>query len=75
VSSCSNCLDFQARRADLRFRPAPGEKPAHVHTLNGSALALPRLMVALLENYQDKDGGVRIPDALQARLGIRRLEP
>jgi len=75
VSSCSNCLDFQARRADLRFRPAPGEKPAHVHTLNGSALALPRLMVALLESCQDKDGGVRIPDALQARLGIRRLEP
>jgi seryl-tRNA synthetase len=75
VSSCSNCVDFQARRADLRYRPAPGEKPAFVHTLNGSALALPRLLVALLETYQDEGGGVRIPDPLRARMGSERLTP
>jgi seryl-tRNA synthetase len=75
VSSCSNCGDFQARRADLRFRPAPGEKPAFVHTLNGSALALPRLMVALLETYQEETGGVTIPDALRDRMGLERLAP
>jgi seryl-tRNA synthetase len=73
VSSCSNCTDFQARRADLRFRPAASEKPAYVHTLNGSALALPRLMVALLETYQDEAGAVVIPDALRGRMGIDRL--
>ncbi len=75
VSSCSNCRDYQARRADLRFRPAPGERPLFVHTLNGSALALPRLMVALLETYQEEDGGVRIPEPLRDRLGTRRLQP
>jgi len=75
VSSCSNCLDYQARRADLRFRPAPGERPEFLHTLNGSALALPRLMVALLETYQEEDGGVRIPEPLRDRFGAGRLEP
>jgi seryl-tRNA synthetase len=73
VSSCSNCGDFQARRADLRFRPAPGEKPVYLHTLNGSALALPRLMVALLETYQDESGGVTIPEVLRERMGLDRL--
>ncbi|MEX0843317.1 MAG: serine--tRNA ligase, partial [Gemmatimonadota bacterium] len=74
VSSCSNFTDFQARRADLRFRPAPGERPEFVHTLNGSALALPRLLVALLETYQEEDGSVRLPDLLAGRMGVERLE-
>jgi seryl-tRNA synthetase len=75
VSSCSTFGAFQARRANLRFRPAPGEKPDFVHTLNGSALALPRLMVALLETGQEADGGVRLPPVLAARMGLERLEP
>ena len=73
VSSCSNFTDYQARRADLRFRPAPGERPEFVHTLNGSALALPRLLVALLETYQEEDGSVRLPDLLAGRMGVERL--
>jgi seryl-tRNA synthetase len=73
VSSCSSCGDFQARRANLRYRPAPGEKPEFVHTLNGSALALPRLVVALLETYQDAQGGVRVPEALRDVMGADRL--
>jgi seryl-tRNA synthetase len=60
VSSCSTFGDFQARRANIRFRPAGREKPVFVHTLNGSALALPRLMVALLETYQEADGTVTV---------------
>lgn len=75
VSSCSTFGDYQARRANLRFRPAPGQGPDFVHTLNGSALALPRLLVALLETYQEEDGGVRLPGLLQDRLGVDRLEP
>jgi seryl-tRNA synthetase len=75
VSSCSTFTDYQARRANLRFRPAPGASPEFVHTLNGSALALPRLLVALLETYQDEDGGVRLPPVLQDRLGMERLDP
>ncbi|MEX0936157.1 MAG: serine--tRNA ligase [Gemmatimonadota bacterium] len=73
VSSCSTCGDFQARRANLRFRPAPGEKPEYLHTLNGSALALPRLMVALLETYQEADGSVAVPPPLEAGMGTARL--
>lgn len=64
VSSCSNFGDFQARRANIRYRPAPGAKPELVHTLNGSGLALPRVMIAILENYQQADGSVRIPEVL-----------
>lgn len=75
VSSCSTFGDYQARRANLRFRPAPGEKPEFLHTLNGSALALPRIMVALLETYQMEDGSVRIPEVLQGRFGRDRLTP
>lgn len=74
VSSVSVCTDFQARRANLRYRPAPGEKPEFVHTLNGSALALPRVMVALLETYQQADGSVRVPEVLRSRLGFDRFE-
>ena len=64
ISSCSNCLDFQARRANIRFRRAPGAKPEFVHTLNGSGLAVGRTVAAILENYQQADGTVRVPDAL-----------
>jgi seryl-tRNA synthetase len=69
ISSCSNCGDFQARRADLRYRPEPGAKPRFVHTLNGSGLAVGRTLVAVLENYQQADGSVLIPEALRPYLG------
>ena len=73
VSSCSNFTDFQARRANIRFRPAPGEKPRFVHTLNGSALALPRVVAALLEHHQRPDGSVAVPAALQPYFGAARI--
>ncbi len=65
VSSCSVFADFQARRAGIRYRPAPGERPRFVHTLNGSALALPRVVDAVLETYQQEDGSVVVPDVLR----------
>ncbi|GAH08634.1 unnamed protein product, partial [marine sediment metagenome] len=64
ISSISNCTDFQARRGLIRFKEVEGSKPQLVYTLNGSSLALPRLMVALLEVYQQKDGSVSIPHVL-----------
>ena len=73
VSSCSNFEDYQARRAGIRFRPAAGEKPEYVHTLNGSGLALPRIVVALLENGQRSDGTVDLPTVLEPYLGTTRL--
>jgi len=69
VSSCSNFKDFQARRADIRYRPAEGGRPEFVHTLNGSGLALPRLMIAIIENYQQKDGSIVVPEALRPYMG------
>jgi len=69
VSSCSNCTDFQARRANVRYRPKPGDKPEFVHTLNGSGLALPRVMIAVMENYQQKDGSILIPEVLKPYMG------
>ena len=75
VSSCSMFGDFQARRANLRYRPSGGEKPRFVHTLNGSALALPRLIAALIESYQQADGSVRVPELLQERFGVAVIEP
>jgi len=69
VSSCSNCSDFQARRANLRYRPELGAKPGFLHTLNGSGLALPRLLIALLENYQQADGTILVPEALEPYIG------
>jgi len=69
VSSCSNFLDFQARRMNTRFRPAPKEKLQFVHTLNGSGLALPRTIIALLENHQTQRGTIRIPEKLRPYLG------
>ncbi len=70
VSSCSVFTDFQARRANIRFRAASGEKPQHVYTLNGSALAFPRVIAALLEHYQQPDGSVVVPEALRPYLGV-----
>ncbi len=69
VSSCSNCTDFQARRANLRYRPEAGAKPQYVHTLNGSGLALPRVMIAVMENYQQTDGSIIVPEVLQSFVG------
>src|ERR1700757_21098 len=69
ISSCSNFLDFQARRANIRYRPAGQNKTALVHTLNGSGLAIGRTWLAILENYQQADGSVRIPDALVPYMG------
>lgn len=75
ISSCSNFESFQARRANIRFRREPGSKPEYVHTLNGSGLALGRTVVAILENYQDADGSVRIPKVLQGYMGgIEKIE-
>ncbi|OGG99833.1 MAG: serine--tRNA ligase [Candidatus Lambdaproteobacteria bacterium RIFOXYD1_FULL_56_27] len=69
ISSCSNCTDFQARRAQIRFKPKDGGKPRLVHTLNGSGLAVGRTLVAILENYQREDGSVEIPEALRPYMG------
>lgn len=69
VSSCANFRDFQARRANIRFRPGEGERPQFVHTLNGSGLALPRTMIAILENYQQPDGSVVVPEVLRGYMG------
>ncbi len=73
VSSCSSYTDFQARRANIRYRPAAGEKPRFIHTLNGSALAFPRIIACLLEHYQRPDGTVTVPEALRGVLGSDRL--
>ena len=75
VSSCTTFTDYQARRAQIRFRPAPSEKPEYVHTLNGSALALPRVVAALLETYQREDGSVSLPEVLHPYVGTDRLAP
>jgi len=69
VSSCSSCGDFQARRANIRYRPSPDAKPQFVHTLNGSGLALPRVLIAIMENYQQADGSIIIPQVLQPYVG------
>lgn len=69
VSSCSNCTDFQARRAGIRFRREQGAKPEFVHTLNGSGVALPRLVVAIMENYQQPDGSIIVPEVIRSYMG------
>jgi seryl-tRNA synthetase len=74
VSSCSNCSDFQARRTNIRYRPERGARPRFLHTLNGSGLALPRVLIALLENYQQADGSILIPEALQPYMGIAAIQ-
>lgn len=73
VSSCSNFVDYQARRANIRYRPGKGEKPRFVHTLNGSGLAFPRTLACILEHYQQTDGSVLVPDALRPYFGADRL--
>ena len=73
VSSCSTFTDFQARRANIRFRPAKGEKPRFVHTLNGSGLAFPRTLACILENYQQADGTVVVPEVLRPYVGSDRI--
>ncbi len=73
ISSCSNVTDFQARRANIRFRREPGAKPEYIHTLNGSGLPPGRLMIAVLENYQQADGSVVIPEVLRPYLGGREI--
>ena len=74
ISSCSNFEDFQARRANIRFRRSPKEKPEFVHTLNGSGLAIGRTVAAILENYQQADGSVVIPEALRPYMGVDKIE-
>jgi seryl-tRNA synthetase len=73
VSSCSTFTDFQARRANIRYRPAKGEKPRFVHTLNGSGLAFPRTLACILEHYQQPDGTVSVPDVLCPYVGSDRI--
>ena len=75
VSSCSNFEDFQARRAGIRFRRQARAKPEYVHTLNASGVALPRTVIALLENYQQADGSVRVPEALRTYLQTDVISP
>ena len=74
VSSCSTCTDFQARRASIRYRPENGARPRFVHTLNGSGLALPRVIIAILENYQQADGSVIVPEVLRPYTGFDVIE-
>jgi seryl-tRNA synthetase len=73
ISSCSNCTDFQARRASIRMRRDAKAKPEHVHTLNGSALAIGRTLLAILENFQQSDGSIEMPRALVPYTGFERI--
>ena len=75
ISSCSNCTDYQARRSNTRFRREAGARPEFVHLLNGSGVAVGRTFAAVLENYQQEDGSVLIPEVLRPYLGgLRRIE-
>jgi seryl-tRNA synthetase len=73
VSSCTNFEAYQARRADIRFRREQGGKPEFVHILNGSGLAIPRVLIALLENGRQADGSVALPEALHRYFGAERI--
>jgi len=76
ISSCSNCETYQARRSEIRYRPTGGGKADYCHTLNGSGLAVGRTLIAVLENYQNADGTVSIPEALRPYMdGMERLTP
>lgn len=76
ISSCSNCEDFQSRRADIKYRPSAGSRARFLHTLNGSGVAIGRTLIAILENYQHADGTVTVPEALRPYLGgLERLVP
>jgi seryl-tRNA synthetase len=75
ISSCSNCGDFQARRMNARYRPKDAKQPRFVHTLNGSGVAVGRALIAVMENYQEADGSIRVPDALKPYMGgIAKIE-
>jgi seryl-tRNA synthetase len=74
ISSCSNFLDFQARRANIKYRPEPGKKPEFVHTLNGSGVAVGRTVAAILENFQRSDGSVEVPEALRPYMKTNVIE-
>ncbi|MDD5338785.1 MAG: serine--tRNA ligase [Dehalococcoidales bacterium] len=74
VSSCSNDADFQARRTNVRYRPTPDAKPQFVHTLNGSGLGLPRTLIAVMENYQQPDGSIAVPEVLQKYVGAKVIK-
>jgi seryl-tRNA synthetase len=74
VSSCSNCGDFQARRTNIRYRTAPDAKVQFVHTLNGSGLALPRVLISVMENYQNADGTINVPEVLQPYVGAEVIK-
>ncbi len=74
ISSCSNCGEFQARRMNARYRPKEGKGNRLVHTLNGSGLAVGRTLIAVLENYQEADGSIRVPEALQPYMGMKKIE-
>jgi seryl-tRNA synthetase len=74
ISSCSNCTDFQARRAGIRLRRDASHKPELVHTLNGSGLAVGRALIAILENYQQSDGSIGVPRVLEPYVLTKRLE-
>ena len=69
ISSCSNCGDFQARRMNARYKPKGAKDTRFVHTLNGSGVAVGRALIAVMENYQEEDGSIRIPDALKPYMG------
>ncbi len=73
VSSCSNCADFQARRTNIRYRPEKDARPQYVHTLNGSGLALPRIIIGIMENYQQADGSITVPEVLRPFMGTDRI--
>jgi seryl-tRNA synthetase len=74
VSSVSNCADFQARRSNIRYRPEAGARPELVHTLNGSGLGLPRTLIAVMENYQQANGTIVVPEVLRPWMGpIERM--
>jgi seryl-tRNA synthetase len=76
VSSCSNCKSFQAVRGNIRYKPKDGGKNQYVHTLNGSGLATSRLLVAILETYQQADGSILVPEAIRKYMtGIEKIEP
>ncbi len=74
IASVSNCMDFQARRAQIRFKPENSKKTEYVHTLNGSALAVGRTLVAVMENFQQKDGSIAVPEVLQSYLKTDKIQ-
>src|SRR5437870_5621007 len=75
ISSCSVCGDFQARRMDARYRAAEGRAVRHVHTLNGSGVAVGRALIAVIENYQEEKGAIAVPDALRPYMGgVQRID-